>query len=43
MKVELELELESLTGSLWLEVCVTHHPGHAITFVGCGDCPEFSL
>ena len=25
----------------WLVVCATHHPGHAITFVDCGDCPEF--
>ena len=22
-----------------LEVCVMHHLGHAIIFVGCGDCP----
>ena len=27
-------------GGSWLEVCVTHRPGHAIIFVGCGDCPE---
>ena len=26
-----------------LVVCVTHHPGHVIIFVGCGDCPEFLL
>ena len=26
-------------GSL-LGFCVTHHPGLAIIFVGCGDCPE---
>ena len=25
------------------EVCVAHHPGHAIIFVGCGDYPEFLL
>ena len=24
-------------GGSWLEVCVTHHPGHTIIFVGCGD------
>ena len=28
-------------GGSWLEVCVTHHPGHAIIFVGCGDYPNF--
>ena len=28
-------------GTSWLVVCVTQHPGLAITFVGCGDCPEF--
>ena len=31
-----------MSGS-WLEVCVTHHPGHAIIFVGCSDYPEFLL
>ena len=30
-------------GGSWLEVCVTHHPGHAIIIVGCGDYPEFLL
>ena len=25
-------------GASWLEVGVTHHPGHSIIFVGCGDC-----
>ena len=30
-------------GTSWLVVCVTHYPGHAIIFVGCGDCPEFLL
>ena len=29
-------------GSL-LGFYVTHHPGLAIIFVGCGDCPEFLL
>ena len=28
-------------GGSWLEVYVTHHPGHAIIFVVCGDYPEF--
>ena len=28
-------------GGSWLEVCVTHCPGHAIIFVDCCDCPEF--
>ena len=32
----------SMGGSL-LGFCVTHHPGLAIIFVGCGDCPEFLL
>ena len=27
----------------WLEVYVTHHPGHTIIFLGCGDYPEFLL
>ena len=28
-------------GASWLVVCVTHHLGLTIIFVGCGDCPEF--
>ena len=27
----------------WLEVYVTHHPGHAIIFEGSGDYPEVLL
>ena len=29
-------------GGSWLEICVTHRPGHTIIFVSC-DCPEFLL
>ena len=28
-------------GAAWLVVYVTHHPGLATIFVGCGDCPKF--
>ena len=30
-------------GGSWLEVYVTHYPGHAIIFVGCSNYPKFLL